>query len=212
MEAKTWSLRSGRDPVENEKQVIDALVECAPSIIERYSQRRSRCVMATAIGLEVLDYFGIPAKEMPCEVDVFNEIAWKWYQAGCLENAPADAGILSVRMDRPVEANRKEWNGHLVILTKNDSVVIIDLDMQQFNRPEKNILVPSAASFDWAKDKLIGGWHATDAYHSTTIVYKLKPGVKSYKQGDWTMARLRRKAKFITAPIIRSVREQLKTG
>jgi len=196
-------------------EIIDALVKCAPPIIEEHSKERSRCILATAIGLEVLDYFGILAKEMPCEVTIFNQTARDWVRANCLGPAPSEGAILECIMNPPPEKSKhlKGWSGHLIILTKKKPVILIDLDMQQFNRPAKNISVPSAASLVWPEENQeVAGWETEETDHSVTICYRLKPGVKTYKKADWTKTRLQHKAKHIIGKIIREIKKIVEGG
>lgn len=128
------------------KRIITALMKAAPPLIEARAAVRNRCIMATALGLNVLEYFSIRAQPYPCRVSIWNaaydELLRNKEQANKmsedeLRKTGAWIRIIDSRCTGP------GWSGHLVIRLAHNR--LLDLDAQQLARPDKNIFVPSPA-------------------------------------------------------------------
>lgn len=125
-------------------------MKAAPPIIEERAAVRNRCIMATALGLKVLEYFSIRAKPYPCRIAIWNA-AWESLYED-LDRNPDKAKTMSreelsatgawIRVIDS-QCTGPGWSGHLVIRLAPD--LLLDLDAQQLAKPEKNIFVPTPA-------------------------------------------------------------------
>lgn len=146
-------------------KVISRLIEQQPQILERELETRSRCILATSVGIDVLAAFGIDASPLSVKVDLVNAAWVKWVQDGKpggitnLERCGGwalSAGYEPGTSGAPYKPPRPgHWDGHLVVELTGQKAVI-DLDMQQMNRPEKNIVLPSAVLLHLPDDD--SGW------------------------------------------------------
>lgn len=154
-------------------QVAEALVECAPPVIARLATEPRRCLLATALGLEVLRYYEVPARPVLAFVGALNA-AW------CEHVERRHAAGLS----RLPEEDLRATGAHCVIASQmavgpgiSGHVLLrlpgalVDLDMQQFRRPQHAIHVPDAAVLEYADGKE----YSADL-RATTTSYGLEGG------------------------------------
>lgn len=130
-------------------KVIERLVLFAPPVIAAYATERSRCVMATAIGVDVLHAFGIDAEPYPVRVEVRNGAFVAAQRRGAdVVTAIARGGHLLLTDDRPTDPDSRYWAGHLMIHVPAQAA-LLDLDFQQFGRPQHGIAACDAELFAW---------------------------------------------------------------
>lgn len=124
--------------------VIDALVKLAPAVIALHAKPGGRCILATRVGCEVLRYFEVPHAPLAVNVKLMNAAMLEWVKAG----QPGGVEIAKACGAHMIEIHESVpgpgWSGHCVIEVPGG---IVDLDLQQFQRPAKQIDVPNASSF-----------------------------------------------------------------
>lgn len=157
--------------------ILDALCKCEP-IIEAYTITPNHCILATRVGLDVLSYFNIPAKELPVDIRLFNQVYIEMIEAGCEDvQAMLDAGAWSLIFDKDFQADG--WNGHLMIdLFDGD---LLDLNFGQFNRPEKHLAFPPTLGFRGFNKTRVCPYTVNGCHVEITA----DPDNTHYKRGDW---------------------------
>jgi hypothetical protein len=144
--------------VEQQQHVIDLLVQRAPSHIDRDYREGSRCVAATRIAYDVLRYFGIRGKALPVEALAANAPAWEAIREATQRGEPLTReqedelvarGAWYVQIDTETNTPGR-YAGHLVLGIEepifDGERGFVDLDLQQFRREQKGILLPDAIS------------------------------------------------------------------
>lgn len=151
----------------------------------------SSCVWATRAGIEVLRHFGIRARPLSVSIGVYN--------AGAVAQVVAAGRPLSAEemdWDRgwavgtdpdqpalPAAPGRKAWNGHLIVEVPALDV-LVDLSLDQYARPIKNlVVVPSAFAVDddWRRRRG-SHWRVGDCM----VSYRARPDNTGWKgAGDW---------------------------
>jgi hypothetical protein len=181
--------------------VVDRLVAVAP---EYFVPGRGNCIVASRVGVEVLRYFGIPARTLPCEAYAYNPAAWR---VMAYRDEPTVAGALVVARSTPPSGGTRRseggWWGHMVILLDSGETML-DLDLRQFRREAAGVVVPDAAAFAWSGEPP----HAYALPAGGGIIYYPMPEDRTHRQGDWTPGRLVRAARPITAALIRRIRDE----
>ncbi|MGV8847092.1 MAG: hypothetical protein ACOH1Y_16780 [Propionicimonas sp.] len=132
------------------RTVLDALVGCArPVILAEY--KSSSCIASTRVGVDVLAYFGVPAKPVPVSLLLMNAEAVRVYEqtenmqavhtAAMLVPADVAGGAWTIGVGVSGEHRvygEGDWPGHLAIGLKPYNV-LVDLSLDQAARPLKNI-------------------------------------------------------------------------
>lgn len=129
------------------QRVVDGLLAYARPEILRYFAADS-CIASTRIALDVLGYFGIHAKAVPVSVTVFNEDARAIYERDGIEEVARavhaarhqDTGgpwTLGIGVDLP---GKPPGPGHVVAVLPRQRL-LLDLSLDQANRPKKNLLL-----------------------------------------------------------------------
>ena len=130
-------------------KVIERLALFAPPVIAAYATERARCVIATAVGVDVLHAFGVDAEPYPVRVEVRNGAFEAARRRGADPvTAIARGGHLLVTDDRPLDPASRFWAGHLMIHLPAQAG-LLDLDFQQFARPQHAIAASDAEWFAW---------------------------------------------------------------
>lgn len=178
-------------------KVLTRLLQAHPAVFKAAQLHPSRCILATAVGVAVLQEFGIQAQGVSVRVDLFNKAFVDWKEGGepgGYPGAEAAGGYMLSAGYSPDElpANTvinqypagRGWDGHLVMgLTLAGEDLIVDLDLQQMNRPARGIQVPDAAVFAWKNGQATGrlpGGHV--------IAYAASPGNTTWQTApDWAM-------------------------
>ncbi len=179
--------------------LVDRLVGVAPAYLPPPRAGRGYCILASRIGVEVLRYFGVAARVMPCEAFAYNAVAAGASDAGEVR----EGAVVVARSMRSLVVARSAggWWGHMVVVLEREGTMV-DLDLRQFRQEAHGILVPDAASFAWDGD----GLHAYPLEAGGRIVYVPRPEDRSHRRGDWTAGRLTRAARPLVGAIIRRVR------
>jgi hypothetical protein len=138
--------------------------------------RLDQCVAGTALGIGVLEHFGIPAEPLPVRLMIWNALASRFIaEKGTLPmNGDPDwegavkegAWTLGVGWPNPTGEPSK-WDGHLVIVAPG---VMIDLTLGQVNRPAKGIQL-SASRFVWPDNATVGMRIPITREDGLTVVY-----------------------------------------
>lgn len=138
-------------------KVLKRLVRFAQPVLQRERLEHARCILATAVGVDALAAFGIPARPLSVDVWVVNQPWLDWRDRDPEGPQPADAWLLAGGVGQPKDAptapplvprSLKPWDGHLVVEVPSMKV-LLDLDLRAMARPTKGITLPDAAAFDW---------------------------------------------------------------
>lgn len=168
-------------------KTIQRLAKLQPAVFDRKKLAPSRCILATAVGVEVLGRFGVQARPLSVKLDLVNAAWVRWVQAGKPggQAAALKMGAWALAAGYPPEAwgvqpnavakpERGGWDGHLVVEVPGNQC-LIDLDMQQLNRPDKGIIMPDAA-----------------------VLHLVEPDVGTYTTPDGGMLRVEAKREDLT--------------
>lgn len=146
------------------------------------------CIWSTRIGIEVMRYFGLPATALPVSVQVHNPRMVELHSQGVeptVENMDeVGAWALGTDPDKPMpETGRRGWNCHLIMHVERFGV-LVDLSLEQYNRPAKNIVLePLPALIDpvfWE------GQHVAVLVRGCHVLYCHRPEQQSYRDTyDW---------------------------
>jgi hypothetical protein len=165
----------------------------------KYVRTPSFCILATRVGISVLEYFGIRARPLSVSIQVANAEYVRLANAGLFDKMTREeleqsgAWCIYVGPDSP----GPEWPGHLLIGIDRGA---IDLNFGQFYRPAKHINVPSVAAF-------VGYDNTRECgYNAYGCVITIRPlGDNRYLQApDW-----RNQHPDIIGEIIRAMKGQL---
>ncbi len=188
------------------RAILDVLIEVAPPIIALHAkpERPGRCILATAVGCEVCRHFGIAAAPLSVDLQIYNAAAVDWIKAGQPDGVAGYAarGAWVIVID---SENRQPtvvgWPGHLVVETDGG---FLDLDLQQFQRPERQIVLPPAAGFQ--TDPARRPWSYT--INGATLLYAPRREDRSFRTTpDWRRTATRSVAAGLA---IRAIKECLR--
>jgi hypothetical protein len=140
------------------------------------------CIAATAILNEVLDYFKLTARPLSAIATVFNpvmseriaqegmptleEAGRNWFPKGCYSLA-VGAG----------DPDPGKWPGHLVAVLGGR--VLIDLTLDQANRPQHGIVLPVPIIAPCDAEFLAGQAVVAGIVGGCRVVYEARPGDRS---------------------------------
>lgn len=177
-------------------KVIRALVRHIQPVLTLVPLERSRCVLTTAVGIDVLRHFDIKARPLSVRVELVNGAFRQWADEGYPggEAAGLARGAWSLMAGDPgqratdgggaaplVEPPSHAWDGHLVVDVPFFGL-FLDLDLQQMNRPTKNIRVPPAMAFRWNMGRDVGY-----VLEDCAIRYTARPDDRTWSDAkDWT--------------------------
>jgi hypothetical protein len=134
------------------KEILHRLLQYGrPEILKEF--RADSCIASTAIGLDVLTYFGVLAEPLPVKLSIFNAPYVKRIDEGSafpnretLIQWGKEDGSYIVGIGYGTQEPNK-WAGHLVLLVENKWLA--DLSIDQANRPNYNmVFAPFAAEVD----------------------------------------------------------------
>ena len=172
--------------------ILGLLMDCEPHIAAA-ARFPNHCILATKIGLEVLNYFEIEATPLPVIIWLYNQAYADCADAGMKDaNEFVSHGAFSVGINKSNPG--KEWNGHLLIDLHNGD--LLDLNFGQFSRPSKQIVVPVAAAFrDFTYGEpatyIVNQSHVCITADPTNVIYK--------NSNDWKLKDTATIGKIITA-------------
>jgi hypothetical protein len=188
-------------------KVVNRLMEFGPVVIRANARQGNHCVLATRIGIDVLQEFGIHAEPAAVRLTIVNATMRAYLNARPEPTATLTADevqaihatgawALDVGDGRAVGDG---WNGHLMIhLPKAQQ--LLDLNFSQFNRHDKDIRVSDAALFPWPTGRTKGYW----TKGGLGISVHLQPENTGYMTGpDWNSARVR----DIVVPLKKIIRD-----
>jgi hypothetical protein len=161
----------------------------------------SACVLAARVGHEVLDYFGIPHTVQPVFCSAVNDKMWAQVLTGKPMTNSADDGSWGVGAGKGV-GDGTGWPGHVVLITDKH---YIDLTVEQFDRPKKDIVSGGPLVAPLHEFELIDNEAVTMLYRplSKGRLMWMPQENPSYKQTiDW-----RANYKLVAGPIIRSIKQ-----
>lgn len=178
-----------------------AMAEAAEN--EGYALAPNICIMATKVGIQALDYFGIKAIPVTCNLVVGNAAWVEWMKDGMPKPMPDEAWSVSVHEQN---TDGPGYNGH-VMLRADD--MLADLNFGQVSRPEKNMTFPAAAIFPLDEEQRANFEAGKEVVYfgpgGEVVIIHHTPGRKSFmKAKDWT-----RHQKSPTGVLIRAVRSVL---
>lgn len=162
--------------------VIERLLKFGNEEI-RKDFRPDCCIAGTRIALNVLDYFGIAAQPLPVEYLVMNEafakLAFRLKRPPTKEEQDAVGGWAVGVDTRPSETG---FGGHVVTVVKR---LLVDLTVNQANRPHKHINLPSGVAVELPKAFWQGGSAVTQAGDSV-LSYRLLASPADFTTApDW---------------------------
>jgi hypothetical protein len=181
-------------------KVIDRLVTFGPAIIAEDPAVvcLSRCVLATAIGGDILDAFGIAWAPVPVHVTIANAAYLAAIDRGA-DPAVAIARGGHVMTTRNAPEGPVNWAGHLILGVPAQGV-IVDLDLRQFTRPERTIDLPAAGLFPWPAGARFREFTSPEGI---VLRYECTNDRRFEAAPDWT--RRARRARLVAA-ICRAIR------
>lgn len=157
-------------------KVIDRLVAYAPAVLSAWAN--PKCVLATATGLYTLRQFGIESAGVAVIAEAANPAYMDWirrgnpgelfHAMGCwfISNDPNFEGA---ELPRQVAEPRRATIQHVVLHVPKLGC-IIDLNLDQFNRPSKQLVLPvSALKLPW------DGVHASRGWDTGAVRYRPWP-------------------------------------
>ena len=196
--------------------VVEALVECAPPVIAALATEPRRCLLASALGLEVLRYYEVPARPVLAFVGCLNA-AWVEHverrHAAGLAMLP-EAEVRATGAHCVIASNLAVGpgiSGHVLLRLEG---ALVDLDMQQFRRPQHAIHVPDAAVLEYPEGKEDSIETATTSYPlegGGRLVVQVVPGEEPWlarRAKDWHRAQ-RGEWRHEVGLIIRAMRARL---
>lgn len=141
-------------------KIVNRLVDFGPSVIGPHTKRPDHCVLATAVGVDVLQTFGIDARPLCVRISLVNKILLD-YVAVHGRIGDADVPVLLANGGHMLDTggpedahtgtvNDRGWFGHLIVWVPHvNGGGVVDLSLGAFNRPAKDIIVPPSGSFQF---------------------------------------------------------------
>lgn len=156
-------------------EALSALVEAWSEVAREKQLHQSACILATRTACEALSYFSIKAVALPVQVGVHNAVLMQQLDAGLEPDWESGAWGVGIDPDKTPTVPGG-WNGHLVAhLPEHDT--FIDLTLDQFARPAKNINVqPLIAGFG---PELLDGIAGSYEMNGCRIWYHYRPDLTS---------------------------------
>jgi hypothetical protein len=191
----------------DEVKIIEALLEFGRHEILR-EFRTDSCIVSTRIAIDVLQHFKIKAEAISVSAMVCNPVhVAKVKEIGRqpLTEEEAQEWANNGAWDVLIGPPKEPGIGHVVALT--DTRILIDLSIDQANRPHKNIQVGPLATY--VKDDFIDGKniHLENTPNGGVIIYRRRyPETEFRKAVDWHD--LRRREKCVKR-VIRAINIQL---
>lgn len=147
------------------------------------------CIAATAILIDVLDYFRLTARPLSVIATVFNpamsgrieregmptleEAERDWFPNGCYS--------LAVGIGDPEPG---KWPGHLVANLADK--VLIDLTLDQADRPQHGIVLPMPVVAPFPPELLTEDGQMAGMVNGCRVVYEARPADRSFERSnDW---------------------------
>jgi hypothetical protein len=182
-------------------KAIDRLAAVGPAVLDAWSKPGiGRCILSTAVGLDVLAALGFEAEPWPVEVEIANAAYARLVPHVDLFAARV-AGAWAVTVGRSTPAGGPGWNGHLVI-RPTGADLIVDLDAGQFSRPAHGIAVPPALIVPWLRE--MAGVEGVQP-GGVRVRYTRDAANTGYREApDWRLVERRRP---IVAEIVRLIRK-----
>ena len=155
------------------------------------------CIAATAILIDVLDYFRLTARPLSVIATVFNpvmsgrieregmptleEAERDWFPNGCYS--------LVVGVGDPQPG---KWPGHLVVNLADQ--VLIDLTLDQADRPQHDIVLPMPVVAPFPAEFLTEYGQLSGVVNGCRVVYEARPADRSFERSNDWRSRKRREA------------------
>jgi hypothetical protein len=151
--------------------------------------RKDCCIPATAILCDVLDYFKLPAKPLSVIACIYNPLMTERLEREGMptrEEAERDwfpQGCYSIGVGLG-EREPGKWPGHLVALLAGK--VLVDLTLDQAERPEHNVILPVPIIAAVGADFLEPGNVARGLVNGCRVDYVARPEDRSFERSnDW---------------------------
>lgn len=164
------------------------------------------CIPAAGLVIDVLDWAGAAAFEVPTVVNVFNAPAAEFLDKHRKLPESAEDPLFKEWQDlkckwltagpdpgQDPQHSKDGFDGHLVALAKHDSgQLLLDISLHQFNRPEFEVRLPSLIA-TCPPDFADGPSLAQYTHRDCRIQYFSQPTEQDYKRSpDWKQAKRRR--------------------
>lgn len=207
--------------------VITALVKVArEEILTTFAP--DSCIASTRIGIDVLRYFGVTAKPIPVSVTIFNEDARRILEEEGIEAvATAVQGRETLDIGGPwtlglgvSTPNHAPGPGHLAIAIPHH-LTIVDLSLDQANRPRKNIaLTPVALKvpeegtfFTQVGEQIVYTVSTTPQADAVSLIYRHESNDRYRTSRNWARSGhedgAAKSFRLITAAIIHKMRNEM---
>ena len=171
-------------------KAIDRLVVFAPAIIAANAKPGGRCVLATAIGIDVLERFDVAAVPVSVRLRLANGAYLAHAERGmsAVGNVANGGHLIDTGSDADpltgTTTSDRGWHGHLVMALPG--VSLIDLDLQQLHRPQYGIVLPLAARFEWLGLRVDRAAGREFPINGNRIRYDVRPNDQSWADAkDW---------------------------
>jgi hypothetical protein len=189
-------------------KVLNAITENGRNLMNKHRLRIDCCIGATKIAVDVCRYFGIEAMGLAVRAQIYNsefiklldergsqpqsmEEAKEWKRKGahCCSIGDQDIEPLAEGM----------WPGHLVMIASSKhGTHLVDLTIDQANRPKKNIEVSSAHFLVPAEFALKQSCFMVGNEKGCVLTYDSYPGNRTFMQAPYW----NKKRKDLRDPII----------
>jgi hypothetical protein len=167
------------------------------------------CIAATAILNEVLDYFRLTARPLSVIATVFNPVmSERIAQEGMptLEEAERDwfpKGCYSLAVGAG-DRQPGKWPGHLVTVLGGQA--LIDMTLDQANRPQHGIVLPAPIIAPLTPDFLTKEAGVAGMVNRCRVVYQARPDDRSFERSnDW---KSRKRRAGVVGSAIRRLKKQ----
>lgn len=166
----------------------------APAL-EQLFNRRDLCIVATAVAIDVAEYFGITARPLPVRTVAYNALFAERYDAGRtdFENWWAE-GAHSVGIGFGAQA--RKWDGHLIVAAGG---MFGDFSIRQAERLEKGIVTGWAVAGPLPEQD----YWTLESGQGTRIEYQRIANSGYLRSPDW---RDKARRRTIVGALIRRVR------
>lgn len=199
----------------NSLKVLNALTLIGRDALNQHGLRSDCCIAGTKTAIEVCRYFGIEASGLTVRAEIFNPEYVKFFDE--LGRGPKNeeeeydwrdrgAWICSIG-DQDLEPFYEgKWAGHLVMIASTEhGSHLIDLTIDQANRPHKNIELSSTHFLIPAEFALKESTFMVQNESGCVLVYDSYPNNRVFTQApDWSNTR-RKDRKPLVGQIIRVI-------
>ncbi|KQP62920.1 hypothetical protein [Nocardioides sp. Leaf285] len=160
-------------PAVGSRDWLRLMALCTRAATRLLFEETNTCVATTAIGVRVLEHYGITARPTSVWVSAINGKGFRLREQGVHPSQwPDDAWSIGVRpgmraTDVSLDARTGGWDGHLVLILRRPGGgrTLIDLTADQFDRPQRDLHVHGPVFMDIPRES---AWTPRDPMSAIT--------------------------------------------